>query len=156
MVVVCAFNPTTRGQNPATAPNWYVCTLEKSHTTFTHYYKSSYRVFRKASNFQWGQKQRAAFATTDKLISMRAILTNIESDDALIMDIIFIAVLATGEQKDSTNICLLASIANALYIQRINILSLRNKSGYFRKHGDSYTQPLPTPYVINKLLTMMV
>ena len=75
---------------------------------------------------------------------MHAILTNVESDDALIMDIVFIGILVTGEQMDSTNICFLASIANSFYIQRINILSLRNKSGCFKKHGGPYTQPLPT------------
>ena len=95
-----------------------------------------------AANFQWGQELKSASVTVAKLISPQATLTNIEADATLIMDIIFIAVLATGEQKDSTNICLLASIANALYIQRINILSLRNKSGHFMRHGEPYTQSL--------------
>lgn len=42
------------------------------------------------ANFQWGQKQRAAFVTAGKLISVHATLTNTEPDDVLIMDIIFI------------------------------------------------------------------
>jgi hypothetical protein len=37
--------------------------------------------------------------TSGKLISMHATLTNIEPDDSLIMDIIFIYDLATGDSS---------------------------------------------------------
>ena len=97
-VVAHTFNPTTQGQNSDTAPNWYVCTLEKSHT-IQFIIKILYRVTRETANFQWGQEQRAAFVTSGKLISMHATLTNIEPDDTLIMDIIFIGELVTGNSS---------------------------------------------------------
>lgn len=97
-VVVHTFNPTTQGQNSDTAPNWYVCTLEKSHT-IQFIIKILYRVTRETANFQWGQEQRTAFLTASKLISMHTSLINIEPNDSLVMDAVFIGELATRDSS---------------------------------------------------------
>lgn len=55
---VHSFNPTTYGQNSDTAPNCYVCKLEKLHTIFKAYYKTLYRITGKATNFKWGQYKK--------------------------------------------------------------------------------------------------
>jgi hypothetical protein len=54
----------------------------------------------------------------------------------------------------STNICLLASIANAFYIRRINILTLRNISGHLQDI-ENLILIANYPIVIRALLTMM-
>jgi hypothetical protein len=47
-------------------------------------------VTRKSANFQWENKQRVSFVTACKVISIHTALTNIEPDDTLIVNIIFI------------------------------------------------------------------
>lgn len=93
---VHSFNPTTYGQNSDTAPNCYVCKLEKLHTIFKAYYKTLYRITGKATNFKWGQYKKKSLETTSKLISVHATLTNTKPDDTLIVDIIFIGGSVTG------------------------------------------------------------
>lgn len=78
--------------------NWYVCTLEKSHT-IQFIIKILYRVTRETANFQWGQEQRTAFLAASKLISMHTSLINIEPNDSLVMDAVFIGELATRDSS---------------------------------------------------------
>lgn len=71
-----------------------------------------------------------------------------ESDGTLIINIVFMskltAVYSTKSKEEFTNSCLLVFIEYVVCIQRINILSQRNNSGLFTRHGQPYTQPLPT------------
>ena len=93
-------------------------------------------VTRKAANFQWGQEQRAAFVTADKLRSLHAALTNTEPDDSLIMGVIFIGNWGLFiKQKGAYQYLSIGFYCKRFpYTENKYFLSLRNKSGHFTRH----------------------